>query len=102
MAWYSRALNLLRPNRVSRDIDREMSFHVAERADDLVNAGMNPADAKREAQRRFGHRSSLRETTRDADMLIWLESFMSDLKQASRALRASPGFTVVAVVAYSG
>jgi len=98
MAWYSRALNLLRPNRVSRDIDREMSFHVAERADDLVNAGMNPADAKREAQRRFGHRSSLRETTRDADMLIWLESFMSDLKHASRALRASPGFTVVAVV----
>ena len=98
MAWYSRALNLLRPNRVSRDIAREMSFHVAECTDDLVNAGLNAADAAREAQRRFGHRGSLHETTRDANMLTWLESFMSDMKQASRVLRASPGFTAVAVV----
>ena len=98
MAWYSRALNLLRRNRVSNDIAREMSFHVAERADDLVSAGMNPTDAAREAQRRFGHRSTLHETTRDVDMLTWLESFMSDVKHASRVLRASPGFTVVVVV----
>ncbi|MEO7359933.1 MAG: ABC transporter permease, partial [Gemmatimonadaceae bacterium] len=98
MAWYSRAVNLLRPDRVSRDIDREMSFHVAERADDLINAGMSPADAAREAQRRLGHRSTLHETIRDADMLTWLEAFISDMKQASRVLRASPGFTVVAVI----
>lgn len=98
MAWYTRALNLLRRNRVSNDIAREMSFHVAERADDLINAGMDPADAAREAQRRFGHRTTLHETTRDTNMLTWLESFLSDLKHASRVLRASPGFTVVAVV----
>lgn len=98
MAWYSRAFNLLRSNRVSTDIDREMSFHVAERADDLVREGMHPDEAAREAQRRFGHRSALQEKTRDADMLTWLESFMSDLRQAMRVLRASPGFTTVAVV----
>lgn len=98
MAWYSRAFNLLRSNRVSRDIDREISFHVAERADDLVREGMPPDEAAREAQRRFGHRSLLQEKTRDVDMLTWLESFMSDLRQATRVLRASPGFTTVAVV----
>ncbi|MEP6832826.1 MAG: ABC transporter permease [Gemmatimonas sp.] len=98
MAWYSRVFNLLRPDRVSHDIDREMSFHLAERADDLVTAGMNPADAAREAHRRFGHRSALHENTRDADLMTWLESFTNDVRQGLRVLRASPGFTVVAVV----
>ncbi|MEO7995948.1 MAG: ABC transporter permease [Gemmatimonadaceae bacterium] len=98
MSWYSRARNLLRSNRVSTDIDREMSFHVSERADALVGEGMRPDEAAREAQRRFGHRSALQEKTRDVDMLTWLESLMSDLRQATRVLRASPGFTTVAVV----
>ena len=98
MPWYSRAFNLLRSNRVSRDIDREMAFHVAECTDHLVSEGMSADAAAREAQRRFGHRSALKEKTRDADVLIGLESFMSDLKQATRVLRASPGFTTVAVV----
>ncbi|MEO7359761.1 MAG: ABC transporter permease, partial [Gemmatimonadaceae bacterium] len=84
MAWYSRAFHLFRPNRVSRDIDREMSFHVSERADELVSQGMHPAAAAREAQRRFGHRSALHEQTRDVDMLTWLESLMSDVRQATR------------------
>lgn len=98
MSWYSRAFNLLRSNRVSRDIDREMSFHVAEAADDLINIGMTPAEAEREAKRRFGHRSALHETTRDADVLTWLESCITDVRQATRMLRASPGFTFVAVL----
>lgn len=98
MAWFSRARNLFRSNRVSHDIDREMSFHVAERADDLERTGMTRSDAEREAQRMFGHRSALQEKTRDTDMLTWLESFTNDVRQATRVLRASPGFTVVAIV----
>lgn len=97
-SWFTRALNVLRPDRVSRDIQREMAFHVAERADELVAGGMLRGDAERAARRQFGRRQQLHETTRDADMLLWLESVASDVKQAARSLRASPGFTIVAVL----
>ena len=40
MAWPRRLLNLLRSARTSREIDREMSFHVAERIDEFVAAGI--------------------------------------------------------------
>ena len=46
-SWLSRLRNQLRPDQVSRDIEREMAFHLAERADDLVAAGMTPAGPER-------------------------------------------------------
>ncbi|MBC8089417.1 MAG: ABC transporter permease [Phycisphaerae bacterium] len=98
MSWLTRAHNLLRPNRVSDEINREMSFHVAERVDELVESGMSRAEAEREAARRFGHRTTLKETTRDEDMLMWLESLAGDVKLATRTLRSSPAFTLVAVL----
>ena len=98
MSWPKRVFNLLRSNRLSRDIEREMAFHVAERTDDLVSTGMNETAAIREAQRRFGHQSALKESTRDVDVLIWLESLVADFKQAARVLRKSTGFAFVAIL----
>lgn len=98
MSWLTRALNILRPNRVSRDVQRELSFHVAERADELELSGMSRSEAEREAARRFGHQSTMHENTRDADMLTWLESFAGDVRQSARSLKASPAFTIVAVL----
>ncbi len=98
MGWYRRFINVLRPNRLSADIRREMEFHMAERADDLMTSGMSEADARHEARRRFGIPSVQQERTRDTDVLTWLESLGADLRYALRALRASPGFALVAIV----
>ena len=98
MAWYRRFINVLRSNRVSSDIQREMDFHMAERADDLIATGMSAAAARREARRRFGNPSMQKERTRDVDVLTWLESLGADVRYATRALRASPGFALVAIV----
>jgi predicted permease len=98
MAWYRRFINVLRPNRVSADIRREMDFHMAERAEELAASGMSEVEARREARRRFGNPSVQRERTRDADVLTWLESLAADVRYGLRALRANPAFTLVAVV----
>ena len=98
MAWYRRLTNLLRSDRHSRDLDREMGFHLAERVDELIAAGMPEAEARREARRRFGNRGVMKERTRDADILAWLDALLADLRQAARALRSNPGFAFVAVL----
>lgn len=98
MAWYRRLTNLLRSARHSRDLDREMEFHLAERADGLIAGGMPEAEARCEARRRFGNRSVMKERTRDADIVAWLDALLADLRQATRALRANRGFAFVAVL----
>ncbi len=98
MAWHNRLVNLLRSGRLSRDIDREMEFHIAERVDELVRGGMTPEAASREARRRFGNRTVQKERTRDADVVVWLESAAADVRYALRALRSSPGFTLVVIL----
>jgi hypothetical protein len=40
----------------------------------------------------------MRESTRDADVLGWLESLGADVRYALRALRANPSFTSVAIL----
>jgi putative ABC transport system permease protein len=97
MGWFSRFTNLLRSNRVSEDIDREMAFHMSELADDLMARGMKASDARREARRRFGNPGVQKERTRDADVLTWLESLAADVRYALRALRASPVFALVTI-----
>ncbi|MFN2566407.1 MAG: permease prefix domain 1-containing protein, partial [Gemmatimonadaceae bacterium] len=89
MAWLRRLINLARPDRLSGDIDREMSFHIAERAEELRRGGMPEGEALLEARRRFGNRTLLGERTRDADVVTWLDSVLGDLRYALRAMRRS-------------
>ena len=98
MSWLSRLRNHLRSDRVSRDIEREMRFHLAERADDLIAHGMRPDDARREARRRFGNVGLQSEQTRERDIFAWLDVLIRDLRYAFRSLRAAPAFTIVAIL----
>ena len=97
MSWYRRLVNALRSNRLSDDIEREMAFHMAERADDLVAGGMQEGEARAEARRRFGNYTRQKEQTRAMDLHGWLDALLADLRYAARALRASPTFALVAI-----
>ena len=98
MSWFQRLTNTVRGRALSRDLDREMAFHLAERADDLAARGMNADEAVLEARRRFGNRTVHTERTRDRDVVLWLESMLADTRYAARTLLANPGFTAVAVL----
>jgi predicted permease len=98
MSWMRRLVNVFRSDRLAGDLDRELEFHVAERVDDLRAAGMDEASAQREARRRLGNDVLQKERARDADMLVWLDTVVADLRYALRALRAGPGFAAVAIL----
>ncbi|MGH7464900.1 MAG: ABC transporter permease, partial [Longimicrobiales bacterium] len=97
MAWYHRLWNLGRTKRLNDEIDRELAFHVAERADALRAAGVAADEAEREAKRRVGHADLHRERARDADVVAWLDSLLRDVRHAVRSLLRAPVFTAVAV-----
>ena len=98
MSWYRRLINVVRSNRLSKELDREIAFHLAERRDQLAAGGMTERDAAYEARRRFGNRTLQKERTHDEDALAWLESLVADIRYAVRALLHSPGFALVAIL----
>ena len=98
MSWLGRLRNHLREGAVSKEIRREMQFHLAERADDLVASGMTPDAAQREARRKFGSLAYQGERTRERDLFGWLDAFVGDVRYALRGLRAAPAFATVAIL----
>ena len=98
MSWFSRLRNHVRGNALSTEIDKEMQFHLAERADDLVAGGMKPDAAQREARRRFGSLAYQTERTRARDLFSWLDALTADLRYATRSLKSAPAFAVVAIL----
>src|SRR5262245_2147602 len=98
MGWYRRLFNLTRRDKLHRDIERELAFHVNERIDEWIAAGMTPKEAKQRAMRQFGNYGLFTERTRDMDIQVSLETFGKDLRYAIRSLLRNPGFTVVAVL----
>jgi len=97
MTWLGRLRNHLRGNAVSSEIGKEMQFHLAERTDDLVAAGLSPAAARREARRRFGSLAYQGERTRERDLFGWLDTLTADVRYALRSLRSAPAFATVAI-----
>jgi putative ABC transport system permease protein len=96
--WLTRLRNVFRPDHVSSELDREMEFHIAERAETLEAQGMEPKAARLEARRRFGNYGHQKENIRDRDVLGWLDTLQQDLVHALRSLLRAPGFTAMVVL----
>ena len=93
-----RIWNLLRGDRLHRDLDRELSFHLAERAEEFEAQGMDAREASRQARRQFGNYTSQLERTRNMDINERLAAAVRNLRLAVRQLAKSPGFSVAVVL----
>ena len=98
MSWVARLINVFRAGKVADDIDRELAFHLAERADELTAAGRSPDSARLEARRRLGNYTMQHENIRERDLLVWLESFLADVRYGVRALVKQPIFAITTIL----
>ena len=98
MSWLQRLWNTFRSERVHDDIDREISFHIAERADQLRSEGLSDEAAARQARLQFGSVTGQAELIRDMDISFWMETLLRNVRYAVRTLARAPGFTVTAVL----
>ena len=82
MSWFSRLRRMLQGDRLEKDLDEELRSHLDMRAADNVAAGMTPEEAGREARRRFGNVTELKEDTRAMDIIGWLDTAAREVQYA--------------------
>ena len=89
---------LFRRRANERDLAIEIATHIEERADELTEAGMDPAEALLAARAEFGNRTAVLEQSIGVWALPRLELVLRDLRLAVRGLRRSPMFAASAVI----
>jgi len=98
MNWLGKLWTTLRPRRLDADLDDELRFHLEQRVDENIADGMSAEEARHGAKLRFGNPTLLKESARENDVLVWLETAMQDMRYATRGLFRSPGFAATAIL----
>jgi predicted permease len=91
---------VLARRRVEADLDEELAFHLERETQKHVAGGVDPVEARRRAQARFGSVSVAAEACRDARGTALVDNVARDVQYALRSFRRAPlaALTIVATV----
>jgi predicted permease len=87
-----------RPKRFERELDEELSFHLAMQTRWHESQGHDRATAATLAAREFGGETRFREEVLDARGFTWAHDIGRDVRFALRAYTRTPSFTIVALL----
>jgi predicted permease len=93
-----RLRSLLRRGRVDRELDEELSYHLAQRTDEFIGEGLSPREARAAALREWRGVEQIKEECRDTRGVNFIRDLAIDIRYGLRQLLASPGFTAVVVL----
>ena len=88
---------LVRRDRVERELDEELGYHLERELEQNLLGGMSPEEARSAALRSFGGLEQAKEGCREARGVRLLEELWQDLLYGIRMLRKNPSFTLVSV-----
>ena len=88
-------------NRVERELDEELSFHIDRETQKQIDAGASPEEARRRARARFGSVPLAADECRDARGVSIVDDLIRDIQYAFRTFRRAPlaALTIVTTVA---
>ena len=95
---FARLAGVFRGQRSDDDLREELESHLEMEIDDNIQRGMSPGEARRRALLASGGLVQAAEAVREQRGLPWLETTVSDVRYALRALRHTPAYTVVVVI----
>ena len=87
---------LVRSRQMDRELEDEITSHLAEATEEYLQQGLSPEEARRAARRSFGGITQTKEVYRQVRSFACLEDLARDFRHALRTLRKSPAFTTAA------
>src|SRR4051812_8209123 len=103
MSWFrvlrARLFALAHKGQVESEMEEELRFHLAMRAQDNVRSGMAESEALAVAKRQFGNVNLVKDRWRDVIGGGFLETFWHDLRFAGRMLLKDRAFSLIAILA---
>jgi predicted permease len=89
---------VLRLNRFDQELAEEMDFHREMLEAEKMQQGLGRDVAAASARRQFGNTTLAREYSRDAWLIVWLDTLQADLRYALRTMAGNKTFSALAIL----